>query len=337
MFFNSYSFAGVSIPKPTNNALNTIANSMSHSVKNIAQNKANINITTSKLLDSSELTTGIQNTAAELGLSIDTDSATILAEGDTSSPETIAKVMNNVKENVEGRDDDYVPTLDQDTIVYETEWFALNKVTDQAGANPSTMNSFDYSSDHNVFAEGVDQMVKGKVYVNFKKRDMWADMDLKITLTQATNVAAAEEQQDVSYTSGTATFNSLPIVADEAIRLTTNGNVWGTGMEGEANTLKATNTTITGACSGCSSWWSTKSNMVSEYNHDPSKDGGGTQNAYKAVYIYGKFTTASEGGTALGQIAIEGGHHNDNDDEEGFAATIERQEASGAITGKAYE
>jgi hypothetical protein len=34
---------------------------------------------------------------------------------------------------------------------------------------------------------------------------------------------------------------------------------------------------------------------------------------------------------------MEGGHHDDNSDEAAFVASIERQEASGSITGKAYE
>ena len=303
---------------------------MSHSAKNNAQTIANVSSTTSTLLNSSEITAGIQASAAKFGLSIDTQAATILAGVDTSSSASISQAMAQLEENVEGRDWDYVPTLDQDTIVYETEWFALNKVN---GAG-STMNSYSYATAHDVFKEGAEQLVKGKVYVNFKKRDMWADMDLKITLTQATDVASAGEQQLVDYSSGTATFSELPIVADEVIRYTTSGTIWGPAMDGENNTLKASANTIHDACSGCSTWWQTKSNMVSEYNHD---NNSGAQNAYKAVYIYGKFTTATEGGTALGEVAIEGGHHDDNTEEAAFVASIERHEATGTVTGKAYD
>ena len=332
LIFKSYSFAGVSTPTPTN-ALNKIAGSMSHSAINNAQTVANINSATSNLLNTSKLTAGIQESAAKFGLSIDAEAATILAGVDTSSSTSISKAMAQLEENVEGRDWDYVPTLDQDTIVYETEWFALEKVGTQAGSNPSTMNSFDYASTHDVFKEGAEQMVKGKVYVNFKKRDMWADMDLKLTLTQATNVASAGEEQTIDYESGVATFSELPIVADEVIRYNIDGNQWGNVMEEEGNTLKASATTLRDACSNCD-WWKTKSQMVSEWNHD---NNSGSQDAWKSVHIYGKFTTASEGSTALGQIAIEGGHHDNNSEESAFVASIERQEASGAITGKAYE
>ena len=321
---NSYSFAGVSTPTPTN-ALNKIASSMSHSAKNNSQTVANINSATSNLLNTSKLTAGIQESATKFGLSINTEAATILAGVDTSSSASISKAMAQLESNIEGRDWDYVPTLDQDTIVYETPWFALTKVTDD-----STMTSFEYADTHDVFKEGVDQMVKGKVYVNFKKRDMWAEMDLKLTLTQETYLAAAGVQQDVAFKSGTATFNELPIVAEDVARLSPDLGVTSTAFVGENGTMKANANELIGL-EYSSGWYSSQENMISEYNHDQ------TTTSYEAIYFWGKFTTASEGGTALGQIAVEGGHHDDNTDEAGFVASIERQEASGAITGKAYD
>ena len=343
-FFNSYVFAGVSTPTPST-AINKIASSMSHSAKNNAQTIANVSSATSSLLNSSKISAGIQATAAKFGLSIDTEAATILASVDTSSSASISKAMSQLKSNIEGRDWDYVPTLDQDTIVYETEWFALQKVGTKAGANPSNMTSFDYATTHDVFTEGVDQMAKGKVYVNFKKGEMWADMELKLTLVEETNNAAANTQQAISYTSGTAGFDDVPVVADEARRISQTFGVTGTGFDSELvdgewqehNTMKASATTLQASC--CSgetpaSWWDSATNRASEYNHD---NDGGNQDAWESVYMYGKFTTPSEGGTALGEIAVEAGHHDDNSDQAGFVASIERHEASGSITGKAYE
>jgi len=336
-FFNSNVFAGVSTPTPST-AINKIASSMSHSATNNAQTIANISSATSTLLNSSKITAGIQASAAKFGLSIDTEAATILAGVDTSSSASISKAMAQLESNISGKGEDYIPTLDQDTIVYETEWFALEKVGTQAGANPSTMNSFDYATTHDVFKEGVDQMVKGKVYVNFKKREMWADMAVKLTLTQATPNAAAGVQQSASMETGTAEFTELPIVADQAFRLSQYwGMTDGTGYDQpdtEHNTMKANATALQATCCTGDSFWDNTADRVAEYNHD---NDGGAQDAWKSVYMYGKFTTASEGGTALGQIALEGGHHDDNTDESGFVASIERHEATGAITGKAYE
>ena len=337
LFYNSYSFAVVSTPTPTI-ALNKIANSMSHSVKNTSQNVVNNNSATSKLINSSKLTVGIQESAAKYGLSIDAEAATILAGVDTSSSASISKALAQLKSNVTARGEDYIPTLDQDTIVYETDWFALKKVGAQSGENPSTMTNFDYATTHDVFKEGSDQLVKGKVYVNFKKREMWADMAVKLTLTQETPFFAAGEQISTSMETGTATYKELPIVADQAFRLSQSwGMTDGTGYDqgdNEFNTMKASATALQATCCSGDNFWDNTANRVSEYNHDTNSGG---QDAWKSVYMYGKFTTASEGGTALGQIALEGGHHNDNTDEAGFVASIERQEASGAITGKAYE
>ena len=331
LLFNSYVFAGVSTPTPTT-ALNKIASSMSHSAKNNAQTTANISSATSTLLNSSKLTAGIQESAAKFGLSIDTGAATILAGVDTSSSASISKAMAQLESNISGRGEDYVPTLDQDTILYETDWFALEKVT------TSSMNDFTYASTHDVFKENVDQMVKGKVYVNFKKREMWADMAVKLTLTQETPYVAAGVQQQASMETGTATFTELPVIADQAFRISQyygmqSGTGYDQGSE-EFNTMKASATTLQATCCSGDSFWDDTASRVSEYNHDTNSGG---QDAWKSVYMYGKFTTASEGGTALGQLAMEGGHHDDNSDEAAFVASIERQEASGSITGKAYE
>mgnify|MGYP001210022923 CR=1 FL=1 len=331
LLFNSYVFAGVSTPTPTT-ALNKIASSMSHSAKNNAQTTANISSATSTLLNSSKLTAGIEESAAKFGLSIDTEAATILAGVDTSSSASISKAMAQLESNISGRGEDYVPTLDQDTIVYETDWFALEKVT------TSSMNSFTYASTHDVFKQNVDQLVKGKVYVNFKKREMWADMAVKLTLTQETPYVAAGVQQQASMETGTATFTELPVIADQAFRISQyygmqSGTGYDQGSE-EFNTMKASATTLQATCCSGDSFWDDTASRVSEYNHDTNSGG---QDAWKSVYMYGKFTTASEGGTALGQLAMEGGHHDDNSDEAAFVASIERQEASGSITGKAYE
>ncbi len=331
LLFNSYVFAGVSTPTPTT-ALSKIASSMSHSAKNNAQTTANISSATSTLLNSSKLTAGIQESAAKFGLSIDTGAATILAGVDTSSSASISKAMAQLESNISGRGEDYVPTLDQDTIVYETDWFALEKVT------TSSMNSFTYASTHDVFKQNVDQLVKGKVYVNFKKREMWADMAVKLTLTQETPYVAAGVQQQASMETGTATFTELPVIADQAFRISQyygmqSGTGYDQGSE-EFNTMKASATTLQATCCSGDSFWDDTASRVSEYNHDTNSGG---QDAWKSVYMYGKFTTASEGGTALGQLAMEGGHHDDNSDEAAFVASIERQEASGSITGKAYE
>ena len=147
MIFNSYSFAEVTNSAPTT-ALSKIASSMGYSAKITSQNALNINNATSKLLNSSKLTAGIQKSAEKYGLSIDSEAATILAGVDTSSSASISQAMAKLEENVEGRSWDYVPTLDQDTILYDSGWFDLTPV--ETGSNGLTYSLGD---------EGVSQVL----------------------------------------------------------------------------------------------------------------------------------------------------------------------------------
>ena len=55
-------------------------------------------------------------------------------------------------------DDDYVQTIDQDTIIYDSGWVTLSKVTG---------GSLNYTSDNNVFKSDASQQVRSQVYVNF--------------------------------------------------------------------------------------------------------------------------------------------------------------------------
>ena len=112
----SFGFAEISTPTPTT-ALNKIASSMSHSAQNGQQNILEISNATSNLLNSSELTAGIQESAEKYGLTIDSEAAAILAGIDTSSSESIAKALASMDANIGWMDDDYIQTIDQDTII----------------------------------------------------------------------------------------------------------------------------------------------------------------------------------------------------------------------------
>ena len=217
----------------------------------------------------------------------------------------------------------------------------MQKVGAQSDENPSTMTNFDYATTNDVFTAGVEQMAKGKVYVNFQKGDVWSDIQLKLTLVQETNNAAANVQQAVGYTTNVGALKLddktgepiVPVVAEDANRISQFWGISGTGFDspseevgGEHNTMKASATALQATCCSGDSFWDNTAKRVSEYNHD---NDGGNQDAWESVYMHVKFTTASsEGGTAIGSVAIEGGHHNDNTDEAGFVASIERHEAS---------
>ena len=91
---------------------------MSYSANNTSQNvTSNTSSTTSKLINSSKLTAGIQKSAEKFGLTIDADAAAIVASIDTSSVESMSKALASLEDNYAHLDDDYVQTIDQDAII----------------------------------------------------------------------------------------------------------------------------------------------------------------------------------------------------------------------------
>ena len=160
---------------------------MSYSANNTSQNvTSNTSSTTSKLINSSKLTAGIQKSAEKFGLTIDADAAAIVASIDTSSVESMSKALASLEDNYAHLDDDYVQTIDQDTIIYDSDWVTLSKVTG---------GSLNYTSDNNVFKSGASQQVRSQVYVNFKKRDILLMWILKLQ--------ELLEQEEMDSTGGT--------------------------------------------------------------------------------------------------------------------------------------
>ena len=154
-YVNVSAHAVISTPSPTT-TLNKIAKSMSNSVKNDVQSIQKNSITTSDLINTSELTAGIQESAAKYGLTIDSEAASVLASIDTSSSKSISTALASLDANIGWLDDDYIQTVDQDTIVYDSEWQTLTKVTG---------GDLEYTTDENVFDPTKSQQMRAKVYV----------------------------------------------------------------------------------------------------------------------------------------------------------------------------
>ena len=331
LIFNSYSYAVVSTPTPTT-TLNKIANSMSYSANNNSQNVTkNTSSTTSKLINSSKLTAGIQESAEKYGLSIDKEAAAIVASIDTSSVESMSQALASLEDNYAHLDDNYVQTIDQDTIIYDSDWTTLSKVTG---------GSLNYTTDNNVFKSGASQQVRAQIYVNFKKRDIFADVDTKITRAVGAGGnwdTTGGSEIATSWRTGTATFTDLPIVATDDQRI---GDGWGSyaavygGQYDKFSTMKKNTTTLQDACTWCDSgsYWTVKQNHVEEYNNNVNDS-----SSYGSIYFYGKFTTASEGAEGVGNFVLEGGFTADGASEQEFVESIERYEVTTSLTAKAAE
>ena len=263
-------------------------------------------------------------------MTIDADAAAIVASIDTSSVESMSKALASLEDNYAHLDDDYVQTIDQDTIIYDSDWVTLSKVTG---------GSLNYTSNNNVFKSGASQQVRSQVYVNFKKRDIFVMWILKSQelLEQEEIDSTGGTEIATSWRTGTATFTDLPIVATDDQRI---GDGWGSyaaafaGQYDKFSTMKKSTTTLQDACTHCDagSYWTVKQNHIEEYNNNVNDT-----SSYGSIYFYGKFTTASEGAEGVGNFVLEGGFTADGASEQEFVESIERYEATGTLTAKAAE
>ena len=320
----SYSYAVVSTPTPaTSNIVNQMSSSMSHSAinsSNVINNSQNV---TSNLINSTNLKQDIKENAEKLDLKVDEGALSALSNVSSDSKE-IAKAMEKMADNIEEKDHDYVMTLDQDVVVYDSGWFTLERV--ETGSNGLTYNK---PSTSDVFADAV-QEGRGKVYVNFNKKEMSADMYTRITLKGASQVQH-------EWNTGTAGITSLPIVASTVRGLKSDGNTdfdefvdVNSSMQVASDELAPNYTCDTGCLS--------KQQLMDRYNHDASNG-----DSEKSLFFYGKFTTVdASGSTGNGQIIIEGAHDANADATNStttttYIGTIERLEGSATIVGKALE
>ena len=252
----SYSYAVVSTPTPaTSNIVNQMSSSMSHSAinsSNVINNSQNV---TSNLINSTNLKQDIKENAEKLDLKVDEGALSALSNVSSDSKE-IAKAMEKMADNIEEKDHDYVMTLDQDVVVYDSGWFTLERV--ETGSNGLTYNK---PSTSDVFADAV-QEGRGKVYVNFNKKEMSADMYTRITLKGASQVQH-------EWNTGTAGITSLPIVASTVRGLKSDGNTdfdefvdVNSSMQVASDELAPNYTCDTGCLS--------KQQLMDRYNHDAS-------------------------------------------------------------------
>ena len=321
----------VSLASPASpDILTQISSSMSHSVlnsSNVVNSSKNL---TTNLINSADLKNNIIITAKKFDLKSDESASEILSNLSTESEsEEILVAMNELQENIIVTDNEnYVRTLDQDTILYDSGWFDLTKVT-------TGSNGLSYSSDKNVFADGATQQGRAKVYVNFNKKEISADVFSKITLKGASTV-------DYSFTTPTVTLTTIPVVASVPMAMGSTGGVFidqlidsgggecpadsCTSLVRVANTLQHSALTLNSG---------TTELLMDKYNHDTNNS-----DAAKEVFQYGKFTTVDGSGlTGLGSMIFEGAHDAAAAPagEAAYVQSIERLEGSTVVIGKALE
>ncbi len=319
----------VSLASPASpDVLTQMSSSMSHSVlnsSNVVNSSKNL---TTNLINSADLKNNIIITAKKFDLKSDESASEILSSLSTESEsKEILVAMNELQENIIVTDNEnYVRTLDKDTILYDSGWFDLTKVT-------TGSNGLSYSPDKNVFKDGATQQGRAKVYVNFNKKEISADVFSKITLKGASTV-------DYSFTTPTVTLTTIPVVASVPMAMGSAGGTFTdslidsgggecpadscTSLVRVANTLQDSALTFNSGST---------QQLMNKYNH-------GNSDGAKEVFQYGKFTTVDGSGlTGLGSMIFEGAHDATAipSKEAEYVQTIERLEGSTVVIGKALE
>ena len=180
---------------------------------------------------------------AKFGLTVDTAAADILSGISNTDSKSVSAALTSLTDNLTQLDDDYVSTPDQNTIVYSMAWTDLEKVTSYDGKT--------YSSNNNVFSSTGTQQSRSKVYVNFKKKEIWADIDVKLTRAEGTTSTL-----QTNYETGTAGFTSVPIVATTVRKFKADGTNGHDNFDGINDTMKKNATTIQDVCDGCTGLYS---------------------------------------------------------------------------------
>ncbi len=228
---SSVSYADISNVTPASTtSLSQITSSLSYSVSNV-DNNINVETTTSNIINTADLKKDIKEDAEKFDLKVDADATEILQTFSSSEGSgEITEKIKGLKENINTElGDDHVATLDQDTIEYDTGCMTLTKAT--------SYDSKTYSSSNDVFDSSATQQARGCVYVNLKLQEIIADVHAKITRTVGT-------EKFYSYNSGTATFDSVPIVAKTVKRFKlTEGQTDHDNFDGAQDTMLASNTT----------------------------------------------------------------------------------------------
>ena len=192
LFLSSLSVMSEITPSTPTNLIQKIASATSFTSTNqsSAQNANVIQNTTSTVINGKELRKTVEQDAKAFGLLVN-EAALKRESGVTSNNKQTVKI-GGAKNLYEGRED-LEPTLD--TIVYDTGLMTLTK--EGGHYNDDSSNTiFDTTSGA--------QQARVKVYVDFKRKVLWGDVESRITLSGAS-------QMTNTYTGSSAAITSLPV------------------------------------------------------------------------------------------------------------------------------
>jgi hypothetical protein len=311
IFNNTAVFATVTAGTPTN-LIQKIASSSSFTATNQDnfQNTTQIQNTTSAAIDGKQLRKTVEQDAKAFGLLV--NEAALARESGIASTNKQMVQIGGPKNLYEGKKD-LEPTLD--TIVYDTGLVTLTK--EGGHYNDDASNTiFDATSGA--------QLGRIKVYVDFKRKVLWGDVESRITLT-------GETQMTNTYVGASGAITTLP-VDKELIHTIDDGTNQALPVNSEPYPWlnKHATTSLVKANGRLAPYYdaSERSDMQTNVSHGT----GGDNN----VLVEARFTTTGSGTPGQSTVSFEATHAAANASASDFADGVVRYSATVETTATKY-
>lgn len=320
----SYSVAAI-LPSTNSNILGQIASSTGFTASPQASslNLQQIQSTTSSVISPKALKAKVADDAKKFGLKVNQKALAALAGTSTEGKEDFV-IFNKEKNLFEGRLD-LEPTLD--TYIYDTGLITLDK---EGGT---------YNNDltNTIFSTNADQKARIKVYIDFKRKVQWGDMEHHLTLKKAD---VNDEVTRIDTLNGASSaINSIPInkqlnyAVQQDGSTTTSFYLWDVH---EKNSLQLANGDLA-KFSHPTYGDDDKADMKRIASHDGTPQQGSSTVANGSVLMSAAFVTASAGTDGTSTASFEASNAAKGATDADYAAGLVRYSKSVTTTAKKFE
>ena len=287
------------------------ATSFTSTNQSSAQNANAIQNTTSSAIDGKQLRKTVQQDAKAFGLLVN-EAALARVSGEASQNTQLVRI-GGAKNLYEGKKD-LEPTLD--TIVYDT---GLVNLTKEGG-------NYNDDSSNTIFATTAGaQQGRIKVYVDFKRKVLWGDVESRITLT-------GESQMTNTYVGASSAITSLP-VDKELIHTIDDGTNQPLALSSEpyAWLNKHATTSLVKADGSLAPYYDNDERLAMQKN--VSHGTGGDNN----VLVGARFTTTGSGTPGQSTASFEATHAATGSSDTQFADGVVRYSATVETTATKFK
>ena len=287
------------------------ATSFTSTNQNNAQSISQIQNTTSLAIDSKQIRKTVNEDAKKFGLLIN-EAALSRLTGESSTKTQMVQIGG--PKNIYEDRRDLEPNLD--TIVYDTGLMTLTK---EAGHynNDNTNTIFDTTAGA--------QQARIKVYVDFKRKVLWGDIESRVTLS-------GKSQMINTYIGGSSAITSLPVDKELTHTLVNStGKPLATASEPWPWETKHATTSLVRADGSLAPYYDNSERLDMQKNL--SHGSGGDEN----VYIGARFTTSGSGTPGQSTASFEASHATANASASDYADGVVRYSATVETTATKYK